>query len=152
MMHVDQKQILILMPISFRTTLYWQCSRVSHLDSCNILTSIHFRWNNNCVLIEVRKVENLHIEWLNPDLECMTCLKTPATLVSSQLYRVLTLGTLKTCLWSQHSHFSWTFSTVHLQWVMLGFFLAFLYPPQRSCRGVYWFHHIHPSVLPSVRL
>ena len=22
----------------------------------------------------------------------------------------------------------------------------FLYPPQRSCRGVYWFHHIRPSV------
>ena len=22
----------------------------------------------------------------------------------------------------------------------------FLYPPQRSCRGVYWFHHVRPSV------
>ena len=21
-----------------------------------------------------------------------------------------------------------------------------LYPPQRSCRGVYWFHHVRPSV------
>jgi len=55
----------------------------------------------------------------------MTCLKTPATLVSSQLYRLFTLGTLKTCLWSQHSHFSWIFSTVHLQWFMLVFFLYF---------------------------
>jgi hypothetical protein len=25
-----------------------------------------------------------------------------------------------------------------------------LYPLQRSCRGVYWFHHVHPSVRPSV--
>jgi hypothetical protein len=25
-----------------------------------------------------------------------------------------------------------------------------LYPPQRSCRGIYWFHHVRPSVRPSV--
>ena len=25
-----------------------------------------------------------------------------------------------------------------------------LYPLQQSCRGVYWFHHVHPSVRPSV--
>ena len=24
--------------------------------------------------------------------------------------------------------------------------LGCLYPPQRSCRGVYWFHHVRPSV------
>jgi hypothetical protein len=29
--------------------------------------------------------------------------------------------------------------------------LIFLYPPQRSCRGVYWFHHVRPSVRPSDR-
>jgi hypothetical protein len=23
---------------------------------------------------------------------------------------------------------------------------TFLYPPQRSCRGVYWFHHVCPSI------
>jgi hypothetical protein len=23
---------------------------------------------------------------------------------------------------------------------------VFLYPPQQSCRGVYWFHHVRPSV------
>jgi hypothetical protein len=23
---------------------------------------------------------------------------------------------------------------------------SLLYPPQRSCRGVYWFHHVRPSV------
>jgi hypothetical protein len=27
----------------------------------------------------------------------------------------------------------------------------FLYPPQQSCRGVSWFHHVRPSVHPSVR-
>jgi hypothetical protein len=27
----------------------------------------------------------------------------------------------------------------------------YLYPPQRSCRGVYWLHHVLPSVRPSVR-
>jgi hypothetical protein len=26
------------------------------------------------------------------------------------------------------------------------FYNLLLYPPQRSCRGVYWFHHVHPSV------
>jgi hypothetical protein len=26
----------------------------------------------------------------------------------------------------------------------------FIIPPQRSCRGAYWFHHIRPSVRPSV--
>jgi hypothetical protein len=25
-----------------------------------------------------------------------------------------------------------------------------LYPLQQSCRGVYWFHHVRPSVRPSV--
>ena len=25
-------------------------------------------------------------------------------------------------------------------------YLLLLYPPQRSCRGVYWFHHVRPSV------
>ena len=24
--------------------------------------------------------------------------------------------------------------------------VIFLYPPQQSCRGVYWFHHVRPSV------
>ena len=28
--------------------------------------------------------------------------------------------------------------------------LLLLYPPQQSCRGVYWFHHVRPSVRPSV--
>ena len=27
---------------------------------------------------------------------------------------------------------------------------TFLYPPQQNCRGVYWFHHVRPSVRPSV--
>ena len=26
------------------------------------------------------------------------------------------------------------------------FSVPLLYPPQRSCRGVYWFHHVRPSV------
>ena len=25
-------------------------------------------------------------------------------------------------------------------------FVSLFYPPQRSCRGVYWFHHVRPSV------
>jgi hypothetical protein len=28
----------------------------------------------------------------------------------------------------------------------LGQHFTFVYPPQRSCRGVYWFHHVCPSV------
>ena len=28
--------------------------------------------------------------------------------------------------------------------------ILFWYPLQRSCRGVYWFHHVRPSVRPSV--
>ena len=31
------------------------------------------------------------------------------------------------------------FQLVHIQTVSL-------YPPQQSCRGVYWFHHVRPSV------
>ena len=27
-----------------------------------------------------------------------------------------------------------------------GIYLNLLYPLQRSCRGVYWFHHVRPSV------
>ena len=30
------------------------------------------------------------------------------------------------------------------------FLFLLLYPPQRSCRGVYWFHHARPSVRPSI--
>ena len=29
--------------------------------------------------------------------------------------------------------------------------LTFVIPPQRSCRGVYWFHHVRPAVRLSVR-
>ena len=29
---------------------------------------------------------------------------------------------------------------------------SLLYPPQQSCSGVYWFHHVRPSVRLSVRL
>jgi hypothetical protein len=28
--------------------------------------------------------------------------------------------------------------------------IPLIIPPQRSCRGVYWYHHVHPSVSPSV--
>ena len=26
------------------------------------------------------------------------------------------------------------------------YYIYFYTPPQRSCRGVYWFHHVRPSV------
>jgi hypothetical protein len=28
----------------------------------------------------------------------------------------------------------------------LKLYLILLYPLQRSCKGVYWFHHVRPSV------
>ena len=37
--------------------------------------------------------------------------------------------------------FCYFFLRLHKSVVVL-----FLYPPQRSCRGVYWFHHVCPSV------
>ena len=38
-------------------------------------------------------------------------------------------------------------------WNLVSTFISFklLYPPERSCRGVYWFHHVRPSIWPSVR-
>ena len=30
--------------------------------------------------------------------------------------------------------------------IMIELLDTLLYPPQRSCRGVYWFHHVRPSV------
>ena len=35
---------------------------------------------------------------------------------------------------------------VELNTIILTLTLRLLYPPQRSCRGVYWFHHVRPSV------
>jgi hypothetical protein len=38
----------------------------------------------------------------------------------------------------------WLFMKVRLVRVII------IIPPQRCCRGVYWFHHVRPSVRPSV--
>ena len=32
------------------------------------------------------------------------------------------------------------------RWTEVKTYTFSLLPPQRSCRGVYWFHHVHPSV------
>ena len=51
------------------------------------------------------------------------------------------------CLYRFSSNF-----TILLGMVVWGsaLFLMILYPPQRSCRGVYWCHHVRSSVCPSI--
>ena len=54
------------------------------------------------------------------------------------------------CNWiDEYDEMKFNFSTNAIQ--DPPFKALLLYPPQRSCRGVYWFHHVRPSVCPSVR-
>jgi hypothetical protein len=41
---------------------------------------------------------------------------------------------------------SCSFYVIFFHWQARRLKLASLYPPQLCCRGVYWFHHVRPSV------
>lgn len=66
-----------------KTPLYGDVHE-SDIYSGTIFTSTFIRWVNNRILIEVRKVETIYVEWCNPDLKHMKCLKRqlPTFLVS----------------------------------------------------------------------
>ena len=51
------------------------------------------------------------------------------------------------CLTLQEVHITTTCSNkLHFFTLLSSIKIKLLYPPQRSCRGVYWFHHVRPSV------
>ena len=66
----------------------------------------------------------------------------------SHIYLCLTLGQTGTGVLSN----PWLLCLSHHFFVILYITcqILFWYPLQRSCRGVYWFHHVRPSVRPSV--
>ena len=49
------------------------------------------------------------------------------------------------------SMFTWKELPCLWNFIQKGFDNQYLYPLQRSCRGVYWFHHVRWSLRPSVR-
>jgi hypothetical protein len=48
------------------------------------------------------------------------------------------------CCWLSLLHYWEVMAEVEAHVYML--YSTLLYPPQRSCMGVYWFHHVRPSV------
>ena len=93
-------------------------------DPVHILTGVRLVWGHlprPCNLQEISPLIWPHIAWDTRDL-----------------------------LWNTYTRWTWATVEVNYLWTY-GAIPFLLYPAQRSCWGVYWFHSVHPSVCPSVR-
>ena len=104
-------------------------------------------------LIEVWKVESIHFQWFNPDLNLMKYFKCQQPIVSSRLCRLFTWVKLFTYLRCQHFTLS-----LNLQWFILiipllpgggGGYTVCIPPLPGGEEGILFY--LCPSVCPSVR-